>query len=83
MKYSISISKKAFKFIKKQEKAKQELLLRAINKLPEGDVKPLRGHKGAYRLRVDTYRIIYTMDNGKYMIYVIDAGNRGEIYKRY
>ncbi|MCD8078376.1 MAG: hypothetical protein LUE63_08410 [Lachnospiraceae bacterium] len=30
-----------------------------------------------------SYRIIYTVDNGKCVVCVIDAGNRGEIYNRY
>ncbi len=36
-----------------------------------------------FRLRVGPYRILYTLDNGKFLIYVIDAGNRGQIYNRY
>ncbi len=57
-----------------------------IEKLPEGnDKKELKGKRGRglYRLRVGDYRIIYTIDNGKLIIHVIDAGNRGDIYKRY
>ena len=81
--YKIDISKRALKFIVKQPKPKQELLLRAISQLPKGDIKPLKGHKGVYRLRVDDFRIIYTIDNGQLLICVIDAGNRGQIYKRY
>ncbi len=57
-----------------------------IEKLPEGnDIKELKGKRGRglYRLRVGDYRIIYTIDNGKLIIHVIDAGNRGDIYKRY
>jgi len=34
-------------------------------------------------LRVGDHRIIYTVDNGKCIVYVIDAGNRGEIYNKY
>ncbi len=34
-------------------------------------------------MRVDDYRIIFTIDNGKLIIGVVDAGNRGDIYKRY
>ena len=29
------------------------------------------------------YRIIYTVDNGELVVCIIDAGNRGEIYRRY
>ena len=81
--YKIDISKRALKFIAKQPKPQQELLLKAISKLPTGDIKPLKGHKNVYRLRVDDFRIIYTIDNGQMVICVIDAGNRGKIYKRY
>ena len=35
------------------------------------------------RLRVGNYRIVYTVDNGKLIVYVIDIDNRGDIYKRY
>lgn len=81
--YKIEISKKAFKFIEKQPKPKRELLLKAIFLLPAGDVKPLKGHDNLYRLRVGTYRIIYTMDNEKLTICVIDVDNRGQVYKNY
>jgi mRNA interferase RelE/StbE len=81
--YRIEITKKALKFIDKQDKSKREMLIRAISKLPCGDIKPLKGHDGLYRLRVGTYRIIYTIDNGKLIICVIDAGNRGQIYNDY
>lgn len=83
MEYKIEITKRAMKFIAKQPKNKQELLLRAIKVLPQGDVKAMKGHDGVFRLRVESYRIIYTMDYGKMIICIIDAGNRGQIYKRY
>ena len=43
----------------------------------------MKGHSDLLRLRVGEYRIIYTVDNGELIIYVVDAGNRGEIYKKY
>ncbi|MBE5937719.1 MAG: type II toxin-antitoxin system RelE/ParE family toxin [Lachnospiraceae bacterium] len=82
MTYKIEINKKALKFILKQPKNKQIALFSAINKLPEGNTKKLSGHD-LYRLRVGDYRIIYTIDNGKLVICVIDAGNRGQIYNKY
>jgi mRNA interferase RelE/StbE len=81
--YRIEITKKALKFIDKQDKTKREMLIRAIAKLPDGYVKPLKGHDGLYRLRVGTYRVIFTIDSGNLIICVIDAGNRGQIYNDY
>ena len=86
MKYTIDIKKRAERFIVKLPSPEKERVLKAIYKLPEGeDIKQLKGkkNKGLFRLRVGDYRIIYSVDNGKLIIYVIDAGNRGEIYNRY
>ena len=86
MSYTIVIEKLAEKFIMKLPKPEKERVLKAIYKLPnEGDIKQLKGKKsrGLLRLRVGDYRIIYTVDNGKLVVYVVDAGNRGEIYNRY
>lgn len=84
MKYIVLIEKLAEKFIVKLPKPDKERVLRAIYKLPEGnDIKELKGkqNKGLYRLRVGDYRIIYTIDNGKLVVCVVDAGNCGYIYK--
>lgn len=86
MKYTIDIKKRAERFIVKLPRPEKERVLKAIYKLPEGeDIKQLKGkkNKDLFRLRVGDYRIIYSVDNGKLIIYVIDAGNRGEIYNRY
>lgn len=56
----------------------------AIKQLPNGkDIKKLNGYDTLLRLRIGEYRIIYSIDNEKLIIYVIDAENRGDIYKRY
>lgn len=81
--YKIEFDKKAKKFILKQPKDKQKMIYKAIYNLPNGDIRPLQGQKGLCRLRVGDYRIIYTIDNEKLIICVIDANNRGDIYKRY
>ena len=85
MNYEIFIEKPAEKFIMKLPRPEKEHLLREISKLPAGDTKALKGSKskGFYRLRVGTYRVIYTIDQGRLIIHVVDAGNRGDIYKRY
>lgn len=82
--YHIIIKKKAKKFIDKLPRNEKRRVVAAIEQLPNGeDIKKLKGHSDLLRLRVGEYRIVYTVDNGKLMILVIDAGNRGEIYNRY
>lgn len=86
MMYQIIIKKKAKKFIDKLPMNERWRVVDAIEKLPNGtDIKALQGEKnaGLYRLRVGDYRIIYTVDHGELIVFVIDAGNRGQIYNAY
>ena len=81
--YQIVLKKKAKKFIDKLPIAERKRIVTAIGNLPYGeDIKRLQGYENVLRLRVGTYRIIYTVDHGKFIVTVIDAGNRGQIYKR-
>ena len=62
MKWNIQIDKIALKFIAKQPAPQRMRIMAAIAKLPEdGDIKPMAGQAGYYRLRVGTYRIVYTV----------------------
>ena len=82
MKYQIVIDKPALKFLQKQSPDQRERLLKAIYKLPElGDIKPMSGHENLYRLRVGTYRVIYTIENNILAVRVLAIGNRGDVYK--
>ncbi len=77
--FKIVYSKKAVKFLKKQDTVTQKRIVTAISKLPlEGDIKKLQGADG-YRLRIGNYRILFDI-NG-IIIDIIDIGNRGQIYK--
>lgn len=46
---------------------------------PEGDIKPLQGKNGQFRLRVGQYRIIYHIE--KRVVKIDKIGARGDIYK--
>lgn len=84
MMYQIIIKKKAKKFIDSLPVNERRRVVAAIELLPNGeDIKKLKGHDKLLRLRVGEYRIIYTVDNGELIVYVIDAGSRGQIYNRY
>ncbi len=83
-KYKIIIARNSLKFINKQPPEHKRRILAAIYKLPDvGDIKKLEGVKGLMRLRVGDYRIIYSVNHGKLIVYVIGVDSRGEIYKRY
>lgn len=71
-------SKQAEKFLKKQDRAVRNRILKAIHNLPAGDVKKLQGRNG-YRLRIGDYRIIF--DKSGNIIYIERIGNRGQVYK--
>ena len=77
--FQISYSKKAIKFLKRQDIPSQKRLIATISRLPlEGDIKKLQGTDG-YRLRVGNFRVLFNV-NG-IIIDIIDIGNRGQIYK--
>ena len=44
------------------------------------NVKKLTGQPG-YRLRVGDWRVLYLLDSGRLIIYVVEIGARGGIYK--
>ena len=82
--YRIVLKKPAKKFIDRLPLNEKRRIVAAIERLPNGeDIKWLKGYDGLFRLRVGDYRILYTVDHGKLIVCVVDAGNRGEIYKRY
>ncbi|MEV7182326.1 type II toxin-antitoxin system RelE/ParE family toxin [Kitasatospora sp. NPDC093679] len=47
------------------------------------DIKALQGHNARWRLRVGDYRIVYTVDDGKLIVWVLAAGNRRDIYRNW
>ena len=84
----IEYSKSAAKTIQNMDKRLRNHIREAIHGLtltpPKGDIKPMKGKPaGWFRLRVGGYRVIYRYDNdGTMMIlYIIDIGSRGDIYK--
>lgn len=84
----IRYSKSALKFLEKLDKKSVNRIRIAIQGLtatpPEGDIKPLAGSKdGRMRLRVGGWRVIYKYgaENEIEVLFIIDIGNRGDIYK--
>lgn len=82
MSYRIVIERPAMKFLLKQPQEQRERILKAIQGLPTvGDIKPMSGYKGLYRLRVGSYRVIYSLEDDLLIVRVMTIGNRGDVYK--
>lgn len=84
----IRYSKDALKFLSKLDRKSVTRIREAIDGLtrtpPTGDIKTMQGYSdGRKRLRVGSWRVIYRHLNEETVeiIFVIDIGNRGDIYK--
>ena len=89
MNYELRISKPALKFLEKHPIEKKKFLEifkemstnyeDAVNKY---DIKQMQGISAeTYRLRLGKYRAIYRLYNDVLVIFVLDIGSRGDIYK--
>ena len=84
----IRYSKSALNFLSKLDKNSVDRIKYAIHGLtsvpPEGDIKLMKGYSdGRKRLRVGSWRVIYRLDSQFQVeiLWIIDIGNRGDIYK--
>lgn len=74
----VRYSKQAYKYLMKLHRPKREQIIAAVNKIPTGDIKKLKGFDDLYRLRVNDYRVIFNRDYD--IIKIIKIGSRGDIY---
>lgn len=84
----VKYSRDALKFLSKLDKKSVARIRSAIQDLtltpPKGDIKVLQGYNdNRKRLRVGAWRIIYKygVENEIEILFIIDIGNRGDIYK--
>ena len=84
----IKYSRAALKFLSKLDKKSVERIRAAIQGLtlspPIGDIKPMQGYNdGRKRLRFGCWRIIfkYGEESEIEILFVLEIGNRGDIYK--
>jgi mRNA interferase RelE/StbE len=73
------LHRSAEKYLSKLPLNQAERILKAIYKLPLGDVEVLKGRKSEKRLRVGNFRVIFEEIEGQ--IYVTEIGARGDVYK--
>lgn len=85
--YGIEFTHSAAKELEKVYRIDKKLyqrILYAIEPLRESPFlgKRLKGKlSGDYSLRIGDYRVIYTVNKNKLVIYIIDLGHRKEIYR--
>ena len=84
----IKYSKSAVKAIQSMDKSMKQRIKRGIEGLPQNlsvrDIKPMQCYSdNCYRLRIGGYRIIYKYltDNAVIVLYIMDIGSRGDLYK--
>lgn len=84
----VEYSKDALKFLAKLDARSVSRIRTAIHGLtktpPEGDIRSMQGYSdGRKRLRVGAWRVIYRYGGsaGLEILFIIDIGNRGDIYK--
>ena len=83
--YSLRYKKSVLKELKKLPKTIRVAIVKKIQALsdnpqPNGSVK-LRGANNLYRVRNADYRIIYSIDSGELVIFVIKVAHRKEAYR--
>lgn len=77
---NITYSKKAVKVINRLDSIAKQRIRKAIEQLPDGDIKLLQGHVSTYRLRVGDWRVLFSLPDSD-TILVEKIGPRGQIYK--
>ena len=78
----IQYTRQSVKQIEKLERNTKQRIKTSIETLPFGDIKKLKGYDNKYRLRVGTYRIIYSYDTILDTIIIEAVLPRGNAYDR-
>ena len=83
--HRIEISRTAEKQLKKLPRDLQRRLARAMEELgadphPPGSRK-LTGHDDVYRVRVGTYRVIYSVARRQLIVIILKRGHRKDVYR--
>jgi len=84
--FQIVLSKTAYKYYKRLDRKMASRLDRAFEALEmdpfgTGDIKPIQGEEGKFRLRIGGLRIIYEIDFIKSQVNIFAILPRGQAYK--
>jgi mRNA interferase RelE/StbE len=73
-------SKQAVKVLNSLDGPTKLRLRRGIESIPKGDILPLKGSDGDFRLRVGDWRILFTYEASD-IVRIKKIAPRGEVYK--
>jgi len=80
--WTIVLAPAALKDLKRLSRTDRERIVAAIDRLPAGDVRRLRGPTPQWRLRVGEWRVRFERDDAAHQINVLAIRPRGSAYKR-
>jgi mRNA interferase RelE/StbE len=86
MNFEIKFLKDAYKYLQKQDLVTRNRILDHLKILsedprhPELDIKRMQGTENRFRLRVGTYRVIYSIIDNELIVIVVKIGSRGDVY---
>ena len=83
--YSLEISRTAEKQLKKLDQADRQKVVKAMVALaddpyPRGSRK-LTGYDDVFRIRVGSYRVLYSVSGTKLVIVILKIGHRKDVYR--
>ena len=83
--YSLEISRTAEKQLKKLDQADRQRVVKAMVALaddpyPRGSRK-LTGYDDVFRVRVGSYRVLYSVSGTKLVIVILKIGHRKDVYR--
>ena len=84
--YKVKYTRRAEKFLEKYPELKKfttkamKDIAKNIQEARSYDIKKLKGFKDIFRLRKGDYRVIFEVRENEFIIKVIEANNRGDVY---
>ncbi|WP_405991210.1 type II toxin-antitoxin system RelE/ParE family toxin [Streptomyces sp. NBC_00986] len=45
------------------------------------DIKALQGHNARWRLRIGDFRVVYTVEDGQLVVWVLSVGHRRDVHR--
>ncbi len=76
----IEYSRQSIKAINGMDKPTKQRIKSAIEGIPDGDIRPLKGSKGSFRMRVGDWRILFSYPDSD-VVLIEKIAPRGEVYK--